>query len=180
MSLTLAAGQTRLVVEHLAELDRVLREGLHVTAGAASLVLLSLQLLQSLPLLLLPPLDVLRRDDTSVLSRVIFLQCLLSLLSVSSVSQTPHVGIKESLIATLAVELSVVLVEAGGVEGLAAGPALDAHLVEGSSVHGHHRLGRVDGGLAGGAPGGCGGSRPTHPATTTTTTVREREREGAC
>ena len=73
MSLTLATGQTGLVVEHLAELDRVLREGLHVAAGAASLVLLSLQLLQSLPLLLLPPLDVLRSDDTPVLSRVIFL-----------------------------------------------------------------------------------------------------------
>ena len=89
-------------------------------------------------------------------------------------------GIKESLIASLAVELSVVLVETGGVEGLAAGLALDADLVEGSSVHGHHRLGRVDRGLAGRAPGGRGGSRPAHP--TTTTTVRPgdcREGEGA-
>ena len=162
------------MVEHVAQLDRVLREGFHVTARAASLVLLSLQLLQSLLLLLLPPLDVLRSDDTSVLSRVIILQYFLSIISVSSVCQTTHVGIKESLIATLAVELGVVLVEAGGVEGFAAAPALDAHLVEGSSVQGHHRLGGVDGGIAGGAPGGRGGSRPTHPATTTTT-VRGRD-----
>ena len=72
-------------------------------------------------------------------------------------------GIEESLVAGLAVELSVVLVEVGGVEGLAAGLALDADLVEGSSVHRHHRLCGVDGGLAGGTPGSSGGSRPAHP-----------------
>ena len=72
--LTLAAGQTRLVIEQVAELHRVLREGLHVTARAPSLILLPLKLLQPLPLLLLPPLDVLRSDDAAVLSRVIILQ----------------------------------------------------------------------------------------------------------
>ena len=72
---TLATGQTGLVIVEVAQLDRVLREGLHVTAGTPSLVLLSLQLLQSLPLLLLPPLDVLRSDDAPVLSGVIILQC---------------------------------------------------------------------------------------------------------
>ena len=83
--LALAASQTGLVVEELAELDGVLREGLHVTARASSLVLLSLQLLQSLPLLLLPPLDVLRGDDAPVLRCVIILQCQISILSGSSV-----------------------------------------------------------------------------------------------
>ena len=76
----------------------------------------------------------------------------------SQVSQSPHVAIKESVVATLAVELHVVLVEAGGVEGLAAGLALDTDLVPGSSVHGHHGLRRVDGGLAGGTAGRRGGS----------------------
>ena len=89
-------------------------------------------------------------------------------------------GIKESLIATFAVELGVVLVEAGGVEGLPAALALDADLVEGSSVQGHHGLGRVDRGLAGRAPGGSGGSSPAHPATTTTVRPRDwREEAGA-
>ena len=74
----LAARQTGLVVEQIAELHGVLREDLHVTDGAAPLVLLSLQLLQLLPGLLLPPLDVLRSDDTAVLCRVVVLQCFLS------------------------------------------------------------------------------------------------------
>ena len=74
-------------------------------------------------------------------------------------------GIEESLVAGLAVELSVMLVEVGGVEGLAAGLALDADLVERSSVHRHNRLCGVDRGLAGGAPGSRGGSRPAHPET---------------
>ena len=82
-SVALATGQTGLVIVQVAQLHRVLREGLHVTAGAPSLVLLSLQLLQSLPLLLLPPLDVLGSDDAAVLCRVIILQCLLSSQSVS-------------------------------------------------------------------------------------------------
>ena len=79
-------------------------------------------------------------------------------------------SIEKSLVAAFTVELGVVLVEAGGVEGLAAGLALDADLVEGSPVHRHHGLGREDGSLAGGAAGSRGGSRPTHPATTTTQT----------
>ena len=93
---------------------------------------------------------------------------MVALSTLRQVSQTPHMSIEESLVAALTVELGVVLVEAGGVEGLAAGLALDADLVEGSPVHRHHGLGREDGGLAGGAAGSRGGSRPTHPATTTT------------
>ena len=79
-------------------------------------------------------------------------------------------SIEKSLVAAFTVELGVVLVEAVGVEGLAAGLALDADLVEGSPVHRHHGLGREDGSLAGGAAGSRGGSCPTHPATTTTQT----------
>ena len=81
---TLATGQTGLVIVEVAQLDRVLREGLHVTAGTPSLVLLSLQLLQSLPLLLLPPLDVLRSDDAPVLRYVIALQYHVRILLSSS------------------------------------------------------------------------------------------------
>ena len=91
-----------------------------------------------------------------------------ALNTLSQISQTPHVSIEESIVAALAEELSVVLVEAGGVEDLAAALALDADLVEGGPVHRHHGLRRVDGGLADRAAGGRGGSCPTHPATTTT------------
>ena len=71
-------------------------------------------------------------------------------------------GVIKVVVAALAVELCVVLVEAGGGEGLAAAPALDADLVEGRPVHRHHRLGRVDRGLAGGAERSLGGSCPAH------------------
>ena len=69
----------------------------------------------------------------------------------------------EVVVAGLAVELSVVLVEAAGGESLAAALALDADFMEGSPVHRHDRLGRVDRGLAGRAEGGLGGCCPTHP-----------------
>ena len=72
------------MVEQLAQLHRVLREGLHVAARAPSLVLLPLQLLQPLPLLLLPPLDVLRSDDAPVLRYVIALQYHVRILLSSS------------------------------------------------------------------------------------------------
>ena len=72
-------------------------------------------------------------------------------------------GVKQTVVAGLAVQLAPVLVHGGRVERLAAVLTLDALLVEGSPVHGHHGLRRVDGGLAGGAQGGPGGSCPTHP-----------------
>ena len=60
------------------------------------------------------------------------------------------------------VKLGLVLVDAAGVEGLGAGLALDALLVEGGAVHRHAGLGREDAGLAGGTARG-GRWCPAHP-----------------
>ena len=65
--------EVNLVEEHVRHLDTVRRVGFVIAGGAAPLLLLPLRLQQLLPLLLLPPGDVLGRHNPAVLPRAVVL-----------------------------------------------------------------------------------------------------------
>jgi hypothetical protein len=120
---------------------------LHIAAGAAALPLSALRLFRPPLLLLLPPPNVVRRHNTAVRARAVLLR---------------H---KDPVVAGLAEQLALMLVNGGGIERLVAFEALDALLVEGLAVGGHEGLGGEDGGVAGGTARGGRGRGPRHGCT---------------
>ncbi len=120
---------------------------LHIAAGAAPLTLSALRLFRPPLLLLLPPPDVVRRHDAAVRARAVLLR---------------H---EDPVVAGLAEQLALMLVNGGGIERLVTLEALDALLVEGLAVGGHEGLGGEDGGVAGGAARGGRGRSPRHGCT---------------
>merc|ERR1719468_1413848 len=121
-SATFRTFQAGLVEECITEFDRVLGERFHITLWTPPLMLLPLQLGQSLLLLLLLPQQVLRCHNTAITPRMMF-----------SINE-------DHLIAWLAVELLVVFIKSGRIQTLATLLALDALFMEWCSVNCHEGL----------------------------------------
>ena len=117
---------------------------LHITSRTSFLPLCSLRLLQPFPLLLLLPLDILRGNNPSVGPLAVLL------------------GHEYLIVAVLAEQLVLVLVESAGVQSLPALEAFNALLVEGTPVSRHNSLCWIYRYIAGRTPGGGGGTTPRH------------------